>query len=212
MPLSLFGIEVGTRMTVVRLSGGGLWVHSPVTLDPGLKEELDRLGQVRFVVCPNKGHHMFVGDFFSAYPDASFYAAPDLAGKRPDLKFTGVLGDAPEAGWAKDLDQVIFQGETLLREVMFHHRESRTLIVTDLVQWANSGCSFMMRLVCRMSGLYEKPGVQLYMKMGFRDKAAARASLERVLSWDFDRILLCHGPLVETGGKDIFRDAYKFLS
>lgn len=45
----------------------------------------------------------------------------------------------------------------------------------------------------------------------FRNKAAARASLERILSWDFDRIILAHGHVVETGGKETLRSAYAFL-
>jgi hypothetical protein len=214
MPLRLFGVELGTRMSVVRLSGegGGLWLHSPVTLHRSLREELDGLGRVRFVVCPNRGHHMFAGEYFAAYPDASFYAAPGLSEKRPDLPFDGVLGDEPEPGWAQDLKQAIFRGERLLREVMFYHQESRTLIVTDLVQSADSGSPLLMRLVMRLSGIYERPGPHLYMKLLFRDKAAARASLERILSWVFDRILLCHGPIVESGGKAVFREAYSFLS
>jgi hypothetical protein len=214
MPLRLFGLEWGTRMSVVRLSGegGALWLHSPVTLDQRLREDLEGLGQVRFVVCPNLGHHMFAGEYFAAYPDASFYAAPGLSEKRPDLPFDGVLGDAPEPGWAQDLKQAIFRGERLLREVMFYHQESRTLIVTDLVQSADSGSPLLMRLVMRLNGIYERPGPHLYMKLGFRDKAAARTSLERILSWDFDRILLCHGPIVESGGKALFREAYSFLS
>ena len=56
MPLNLFGLKVGTRMSVVRLSGegGGLWLHSPIALDRRLRETLDELGRVRFVVCPNR--------------------------------------------------------------------------------------------------------------------------------------------------------------
>jgi len=212
MPLRLIGIEVGTRMSVVRLSGGGLWLHSPVTLDGSLREELDGLGRVSFVVCPNRGHHMFAGEYLAAYPDARFYAAPGLSEKRPDLLFDGVLGDEPVLGWAQDLEQALFQGERLLREVMFYHRESRTLIVTDLLQWADSRSPLLMRLVMCVCGLYNKPGPQLYMKLGFRDKAAARRSLERILSWDFDRIVLCHGPMVESDGKAILREAYSFLS
>jgi len=214
MPLRLFGVELGTRMSVVRLSGegGGLWLHSPVTLHRSLREELDGLGRVRFVVCPNRGHHMFAGEYFAAYPDASFYAAPGLSEKRPDLPFDGVLGDEPEPGWAQDLKQAIFRGERLLREVMFFHRESRTLIVTDLVQSADSGSPLLTRLVKRLMGTYERPGLPLPFRFGFRDKAAARASVERILPWDFDRILLCHGPIVESGGKDVFREAYSFLS
>jgi hypothetical protein len=214
MPLRPFGVELGTRMSVFRLSGegGGLWLHSPVALDRPLREEINALGRVRFVVCPNMGHHMFAGEYFGAYPDAGFYAAPGLPEKRPDLPFNAVLGDAPELGWAKDLDQALFRGNQMVREVVFCHQESRTLIVTDLVQTADSGGPLLTRLVKRLTGTYKRPGLPLPFRFGFRDKAAARASVERILSWDFDRIVLCHGPIVESGGKAVFREAYSFLS
>ena len=214
MPLRLFGAELGTRMSVVRLSGegGDLWLHSPVALDLSLREELDALGRVRFVVCPNRGHHMFAGEYFAAYPDASIYAAPGLSEKRPDLPFHGVLGDAPEAGWVRDLEQALFRGDRVLREVVFCHRESGTLIVADLVQTDDPASPLFTRLVKRLNGIHQKPRPLLPFRLGFRDKAAARASLERVLSWDFDRIVLCHGPIVESGGKAVVREAYSFLA
>ena len=214
MPFTLFGLKVSTRMSVVRLSGegGGLWLHSPVALDRRLRETLSELGRVRFVVCPNRGHHMFAGEYFAAYPDASVYAAPGLSEKRPDLPFHGVLEDEPEPGWGQDLEQTVFRGERLLQEVVFYHQESRTLIVTDLVQSAYSGSPLLTGLVLRLNGTYEGPGLPRHIRLGFRDKEAARASLERVLSWDFDRIVLAHGPVVETGGKAVFRHAYSFLS
>ena len=155
---------------------------------------------------------MFAGEYFAAYPDASVYAAPGLSEKRPDLPFQGVLGDEPEPGWGQDLEQTIFHGERLLREVVFYHQESRTLIVTDLVQSAGLDTPLLTRLVMRLNGIYERPGLPRHIRLGFRDKAAARASLERVLSWDFDRIVLAHGSVVETGGKAALRDAYSFLS
>jgi hypothetical protein len=214
MPLRLFGVELGTRMSIVRLSGqvGDLWLYSPVALDRPLREQLDGLGRVRFVVCPNMGHHMFAGEYFAAYPDAGFYAAPGLPEKRSDLPFNGVLGDTPEPGWAKDLEQVVFRGNQMVREVVFCHHESHTLIVADLVQSADSGSPLLTRLVKRLTGTYDRPGLPLPFRFGFRDKAAARVSLERILSWDFDTIVLSHGPIVESGGKAVFRDAYSFLS
>jgi hypothetical protein len=214
MPLRLFGIELGTRMSVVRLSceGGGLWLHSPVALDQRLREELDELGRVRFVVCPNMGHHMFAGDYFAAYPDASFYAAPGLPEKRSDLPFDGVLGDVSELVWTRDLEQAVFRGNRMVREVVFCHQESRTLIVADLVQSADAASPLLTRLEKRLTSTYKRPGLPLPFRLGFHDKAAARASVERILSWDFDRILLCHGPIVESGGKAVFREAFSFLS
>ena len=161
MTLRLYGIELGTRMSVVRLSGegGGLWLHSPVALDQSLREELDELGRVRFVVCPNMGHHMFAGDYFAAYPDAGFYAAPGLPEKRSDLPFDRVLGDESELGWTRDLEQAVFRGNRMVREVVFCHQESRTLIVADLVQSADSASPMLTRLEKHLTGTYKRPGM-----------------------------------------------------
>ena len=212
MPLRFYGVEVGTRMTVCRLSDGDLWLHSPVRLTEELRENLDRLGAVRFVVAPNKLHHLFVGEYFSTYPEARVYAPPGLPEKRPDLPFHGVLGDAPEPGWADDLDQTVFSGERQLEEVVFFHRACRTLILADLVQSGHPGSPWLTRLATRLNGTYEHPGPPAPVRLGFRDKAAARASLERVLSWNFEWIVLAHGRVVETSGKAVFEHAYSFLS
>jgi hypothetical protein len=48
------------------------------------------------------------------------------------------------------------------------------------------------------------------MRLSFTDRKALRGFVERVLDWDFDRIVLSHGDLVERSGKDVFRDAYAF--
>ena len=210
-PMRFFGLEVGTRMSVIRLLNGDLWLHSPVELTDGLRRGLDRLGPVRHVVCPNRMHHTFVEPYFSAYPSARVFAAPGLPEKRPELPFHGILGDGPETGWAEDLDQLLFRGERLLREVVFFDRASRALILTDLLQSAHPESPPLTRFVHRLYRAYENPGPPLPVRFGFVNEAAARLSLERVRSWDFDRIVLAHGRLVETDGKAAFLRAFSFL-
>jgi hypothetical protein len=47
-PLKVLGlIPMASRMTVVRLKNGCLFVHSPVRLEPKLKAALDALGAIR---------------------------------------------------------------------------------------------------------------------------------------------------------------------
>ena len=94
-PLPLWVGDVGTRMTVLRLGGGDLLLHSPVSLDPALRAALDAIGRVRWVVGPSLVHHLFLGDYASAYPAAELWGAPGLAEKRPDLRFHRVLDGAP---------------------------------------------------------------------------------------------------------------------
>src|SRR5438105_1562048 len=84
-PQRAFGIEMGTRMTVVRLGDGTLWVHSPVALERATRRALDALAPVRHVVAPNRFHHLYAGQYAVVYLDARLYAAPGLREKRPDL-------------------------------------------------------------------------------------------------------------------------------
>ena len=40
-----------------------------------------------------------------------------------------------------------------------------------------------------------------------RDRVAARASLQRVLQWDFDRVIVTHGEILEHGGRQAMQSA-----
>ncbi|HEX5068396.1 MAG TPA: hypothetical protein VFY49_19905 [Myxococcota bacterium] len=94
--------EIGCRMTVVRL-GSDLLLHSPVPLDAATREALGRLGRVRWLVGPSKVHHLYLGDYVTAYPDAVLCGAPGLAEKRRDLRFACVLDDAAVPPWGDGL-------------------------------------------------------------------------------------------------------------
>jgi len=209
-PLRFFGVPMGSRMTVCRLGDGRLWVHSPIELKT-IKAELDRLGEVAFAIAPNLLHHVFMGPFIAAYPRARLFVSPKLVKKRPDLPAEAALGDHPPAGtWADTLDQAIVRGSSLLDEVVFLHRPSRTLILCDACMCMHRDAPLGWRLLARAGGIYEHYGPPLEVKLTFRDRTALRGFVERVLEWDFDRLILSHGDLIETGGKEIFRRAYEF--
>lgn len=209
-PLRFYGVPMGCRMTVCRLADGRLLVHSPIALHT-LKPALDELGDVAFAIAPNFIHHLFMSPFLDAYPDARLYVSPKLVEKRPDLEAEGVLGDAPPADtWGDTLDQALVQGSRLMDEVVFLHRPSRTLVLCDLCECVHADAPWFWRQVGRAAGIYEHYGPPADMKLSFRDRTALARFVRRVLDWNFDRIVLSHGNLVETGGRDIFRSAYEF--
>ena len=123
-PLRFLSVETGTRMTVVRLADGGLFVHSPISLAGGMREAVDALGPVKAVVAPSLFHHLHVGEWIDAYPQAVVCACPGLAAKRADLRWGPTLGDEPEPAWRGEIDQVFFSARTLENEVVFFHRAS----------------------------------------------------------------------------------------
>ena len=91
MPFKLNGIPVGARMTVVRLENEKLLVHSPIQLTTALQLELSQLGAIQAIVTPNMNHHLFLSEWWLAYPEAYFFAPPGLQNKRTDLAFDDAL-------------------------------------------------------------------------------------------------------------------------
>ena len=210
-PSRFHGVDVRTRMTIVRLPSGELWVHSPVEADVALKREIDALGRVAFVVAPSSLHHAFARPFFDAYPRSELFVSPRLPEKSGVIAFATPLDDTPPSTWAKDLAQVTLKGHRYIDEVVFLHRPSRTLIVADLLESVHDDAPWALRAIGRMAGIYDRPGPPMDMRFAFRDIEATRASLERILAWDFDRIVLSHGKLIARGGKRALREAYRFL-
>ncbi len=210
-PLRFGGLPLGTRMTVLRLSDGALVLHSPVALDPELRDQLLRLGSPRFAIAPNRFHHLFIGQYRKAFPEVQLFAAPGLPEKRPDLRFDAVLSDEPPPAWAGQLDQEHFKGYPLMGEVVFFHRASRTLITCDLAFNISADAPLATRLTFRLIGGYRRLGPTLMERTMVRDRAAARGSLERILSWDFDRVIVAHGEVLEVGGPEALRAGYHWL-
>ena len=210
-PQRFYGLEVGTRMTVIRLRDGSLLLHSPVVLDPELRRELDAIGRVRFAVAPNRVHHLYAGDVAAAYPGTKLWVAPGLARKRPDLVFVDVLGDDAPAEWKDEVDQVFFRGRPYENEVVFLHRASRTLIICDLAFNFGPRAAAPTRLLMRLIRSYGRFGPSTLDPWLIRDRRAARQSLERILAWDFDRVVVAHGDVLESGGHEALRLGYSWL-
>ena len=206
-----YGLEVGTRMTVIRLVDGSLLLHSPVALDAELRRELDAIGRVCFAVAPNRVHHLYAGKVAEAYPEARLWVGPGLERKRPDLVFDGVLGDEAPAEWKDQVDQVFFRGRPYENEVVFFHRASRTLILCDLAFNFGPRAAAPTRLLMRLLRSYGRFGLSKLDPLLIRDRRAARQSLERILGWGFDRVVVAHGDVLESGGREALRQGYSWL-
>lgn len=210
-PQSFFGLPVGTRMTVMRLSGGRLLLHSPVAIDPALRAALDAIGTVRYAVAPSLMHHLYAGDVLRVYPDARLWGAPGLARKRPDLPFEAELGDEAPEEWRGEVDQTFFRGRPFENEVVFFHRASRTLLTCDLAFHFGPSAPLRTRVFMKLIRSYGKLGPTKLDPLLIRDRRLARASLERILAWDFDRVVVAHGDVQESGGRELLREGYAWL-
>ena len=209
----MFTVPFTTRMTVVRLSSGALWLHSPVALTPARLDAVRALGPIRHIVAPNKFHHLFVREWAQAAPDARCWAEPALAARKPELGFSDTLGDAAEPAWNENLDQVIFGGTRVQPEAVFFHRSSHTEIITDLIQNHDPARETpVFRWLKGVNRILAPNGESPRdWRLTVRDRPAARAALERILAWDIERVLLSHGLCIERDGHAFVERAFGWL-
>ena len=210
-PLTVAGMHLGHRMTVAQLSSGGLWLHSPIAYSENLARALAKLGSVQQIVAPNCMHDTYLEGWFAAFPTIRYHGAPGLAQTRPDLPFTDTLSDHGAPEWSDLLDQHVVRGMPRINEVVFLHRNTGTLIITDLAFNLGPEMPFLSRVLLRLNDCYCTFGPSRLLKSAIKDRTALRSSLQTILAWDFDRIVLSHGENILHEGKSRLRDAFAFL-
>lgn len=211
MPFAKMGFEMGARMTIVRLPDGQLWIHSPVELNLSLKSEVAALGEVAFIVSPYRFHFAHLAEWAHAFPSAKVFSAPGLTSETARTRLDDYLDSTPHAAWSDVLDQAVFRGNTLDNEVDFFHRPSRTLILADLCFNIPDHGSFSTKMAARSLGVLNRLAPTRTFRVATKDPNAARISLRRLMEWDFERIILSHGSIVEHNGKARLREAFMWL-
>lgn len=210
------GIHVRLRMNVVRLAGGGLWLHSPVPLDDRLAAQLSALGPVEHIVAPNRFHHLFAGPARERFPRARLWGAPGLPEKRKDLGFDAVLaygpGDASAAPFGPDLEMVFLAGTPTVNEHVFLHVPSRSLLCTDSLFHIRDEETLLAAGLYRAMGVWKKPAQSRTWRLWTRDRQAARAAAERVLAWAPGRVVMAHGDVLEEDATGALARAMSWLS
>ncbi|NEP62851.1 MAG: DUF4336 domain-containing protein [Symploca sp. SIO2G7] len=218
-PLRYFGLSVGSRMTVIRLSNDELVVISPIQASDSLIQKLSELGHVRHIIAPNLYHYLFAAEFKQRYSVAKFWAASGLDSKQPELAIDQIIEGDTRNLWP-GLDCLPFSGfRTLslsgfesLNEYVFFHRSSRTLILTDAAFNFDEEFPMATRLVTQVIGGYKSLSPSLLEKIATTDKAAVRQSVKQILTWNFERVIMAHGSIVAQGGKEKFKQGYgRFL-
>lgn len=191
------GVHVSSRMTVVRLHDGSLWLHSPVPLTPALRSAVEALGKIAYLVAPSKVHHLFIGDWAAAYPHATLFGAPDLPAKRPDLRDMRLLSPQGEPEWMEELGQLLVEGIPFANEFAWFHWPSRSVILTDLCQWWQGELALASRLYATVTGVRKQLAVPRTVRLITRDREAARASAAKILQWPAERVIVAHNAIVE---------------
>lgn len=121
-----------------------------------------------------------------------------------------ILGDRAPEQWAGQIDQAVYRGVGFA-EVAFFHRASRTLLIEDVIQshGRHRGQPLVNALI-RVGGIEQPGGVPRDVR-AITNRRSARAWAERVLAWDFDQLVLAHGPVLRSAAKPAVERAFDWL-
>ncbi len=214
--IDFYRMPFPTRMTVVRLASGEMWLHSPVAFRGTLLDALQERGAVRHLIAPNWIHYAYVQDWSDALPAATVHAAPGVATRAQErglrLRVDHLLTDEAPAAWSAEFDQMVVPGSRIHREVVFFHRPSRTLILTDLIEnFEPPKLPWHLRLFTRVAGNQDPDGsMPRDMRLTF-DREALRGAVRRMIGWGPERVILSHGRWYRRNGTEELRRAFAWL-
>ncbi|KAI1792382.1 hypothetical protein LXA43DRAFT_1093625 [Ganoderma leucocontextum] len=222
-PLSVMNIfPVGGRLTAIKLRNGDVWVLASTPLNDPTKAKLREIGTVKhvhlclgtvWIIGADIYHHMFLADFKKEYPDAKVIAVDAAKTKKAvagaGLKFDGAWGADPpntKYGFEDDIEHCYFPG-FLNKDVAFLHKDSKTLIQADLL------FNFPAHEQYSLAGGTQFFSWSRWNPFSWTNRKtvcqAMRRDAKTVAQWDFDRIIPCHGDVIETGGKNAWTQAYR---
>lgn len=213
-----FTLPFPTRMVVVRLDNGTLFLWSPTEPDDGLRAQIDALGPVAHLVSPNRIHYAHIAAWKRAYPAAVAWASPGVreraASQKIDVAFDANLGAEPDAAWAADIDQIIFRGSRFMEEVVFFHRKTKTVILADLIEnFEPDKIGGAWSWIGRLAGVVDPDGktpVDFRLTF-FGRKADARDSVARMLAWEPRQLIMAHGRPYRDDGTAELRRAFRWV-
>ena len=213
--IRFYGMPFPTRMTVIRLSDGGIWVHSPIADRQGLADEVVALGPVRHLIAPNWIHYAWLPEWQARFPEAAAWGSPGVVARAASrgvaLRLDHELADAAPPAWAGQIDQRLADSGWH-REVVFFHRASRTLVLTDLIEnFEPAKVPWWMRPLIRLGGVADpNGGMPRDMAASFRRRPGhLRDIVQALIGWAPERVILAHGRWYERDGLAELRRAFR---
>ena len=204
-PLKMLGADLRRNVTLIRLRSGKLVIHSTAAFTPEDVAAIRALGEPGWLLDGILRHDTFAKEGREAFPGIP-YLAPEGFSELVGFATTPIVPAPVE--WNGELIALEIQGAPEARDTALLHVPSRTLILTELVFNFGGDEPIWTELLLRVAvGGQHHPGMSRPVKAGVKDKAAFESSLATILGWDFDRVIVGHGDVIESDGKAKLRAA-----
>jgi hypothetical protein len=197
-PVVNYFVPLPTRAIIVKLRDGSLWINSPVAVDPQTLAQIVALGPVRYLVAPTPLHVWRLELWRASFPEAELWGPQRL-------------GDGRATPWMSEIEHVAFRGNAILDEFEFFHKASRTLMMTDFIQSYPAKDRDVWGNLVKAFGGVLNGGMPRDIRWTITNRKRARASVEHILAWDFDGLILAHGSCISHDARAFVENAFAWL-
>ncbi|WP_375748472.1 hypothetical protein [Vibrio sp. HN007] len=208
MPYTKLGLTHIHRMVIIKISDNALLIHSPIELTTTLQNELSQLGIVKGIIIPSPSYHVYLSDWWLAYPDALYYATPTVIQKRSDLNFDGALSGKTPQLWKGELYQTALLGIDKPTKMLFCDPASQTLILSDQLLCVQPDLPLGQKCTTWLHGINRELKIPFSDKRHIHHMPLFRASVQEVMTWPFQRIISNNGLKIEKNAKETFYQAF----
>jgi hypothetical protein len=209
-PVWFGGVRLRSRTTVVRLADGALWVHSPCPPTDEVCAALDGLGEVRWIVVPNRFHHLQTPATAARYPNALVVGPKSAQSRNAHVSLTMCPDDPAYVRATPELTPIALRGVPFLDETVFFHSASGSLIAADLLLSACARDHWTWRVAGRIWGRYGKVRTPPDVRMHTRASSAAAESIAQIRALPFQQILVAHADPITDRHAQQLADAWSF--
>ncbi|GAA5991406.1 hypothetical protein JCM11641_004622 [Rhodosporidiobolus odoratus] len=239
-PFSRGGIvPFGGRSTAVALKDSSVFLAASHPLDPATLDTITSLGTVKHIAMLDAEHGMYTKQYTDAFPEATIYLPQGgyktwkkkgFLPSDPSKYFTfggetttgesGAQGAQDPLARASngELQSADFGKCFVNEDIAFYHAPTKTVIQADLLfnlppkeQYSRSSSRATLPILSSALA----PGTTAHQRflrhMLSKDHKEMERQARRVSAWDFDRIIPCHGDVIETEGKKAWNDTYRWF-
>jgi hypothetical protein len=201
MPL----VQLPVTTSLIDLPTGKILLSPHPSLTPA---EFQSMGNVTDIVAPNLFHHLGIKNAIEAFPAAKLWGTIGFDKKIKDIPWQNFL-TASNWPYQDELVAIPIAGMPKLNEIVFFHKRSQTLFVTDLCFNILGDLGFAGWLLYNIFGTYKRFAVSKILIKFVTDQAAFRASLTTLFACDFENIVVSHGNVIVGGGRAQLQAAFQ---
>jgi glyoxylase-like metal-dependent hydrolase (beta-lactamase superfamily II) len=196
-PVWFGGVRLRVRTSVVRLDDRHLLVHSPAGPSDGLVKAMAELGEVSWLVVPNRFHHLGTPAAAAAFPAAKVVAPRSAAARNPELRIDVEIGDPKFTEAVPEFALFPLEGAPFWDETLLYHRPTETLFGADVVLRADETDHWSWRFAARVTGCFKRVRVPPDGRKKIADKEAASRSLRALQALPIKRLIVGHGGVID---------------